>query len=174
MGARSAVAEKSARTKAGSRSGVTIPKQTRVVHGQEVIEERPVYSPLPVKPGQQPVIFRGMKILVLADKSEVFACADCEDAIGDRGEIRKHRAQAHGARMGGNPRKETAAPLVDLSISLGELLELAGEVARYAELFELQEIQLKELRVRAEDSERRYRQIKIHLERAGFVVREDN
>jgi hypothetical protein len=146
-----------------------------MVDGKEVREDRPVLSPLPARPGRDPIAFRGMKLLVLADKSEIFACADCE-ATGARGEILVHRRDEHGARRGGN-RKQSGEPALiaslDPDLTVRELLEQALEIPRWAELFEAQQVQVDELKARCEAAERRNRQIKIHLEKAGFVLKED-
>lgn len=82
----------------------------------------------------------GVRVLTLDDGDVVYGCRDCEKA-GTLGEVRMHRTAEHGASAGARPRKSAAEaaaagatsgpvtiPQGALSMTVHELLDLAGHI----------------------------------------------
>ena len=150
----------------------------RYVDGLKVVETEPVYTGLKPKPGFPRIALKTIVTLVLADDSRVYGCVECDFANKARGEVMRHRAEAHGANLGGwgSRRKgEATVPPAALSITLGEVLGLSQNLQEYAMIIERQEVRIEELRERAEVAERRLRKIAFQVEKAGlrFASEED-
>jgi hypothetical protein len=102
-----------------------------------------VLSPLSDRHGF-PVYFNTLRLYTLQDERKVFACADCPDVAGTRGDIRVHRVAEHGAAQSGHRKRPVAHDgSVDphrlltpaaLSMSVGELLRLATAVDGFEDL----------------------------------------
>lgn len=94
----------------------------RIVNGQAVLRDEPVFSPLPPGRDGTRIPFTGLRLLTLADGANVFECADCRAEpgaepgtggpgfTGTRGQVIKHRAAEHGMRMGGVPGRPPRGP----------------------------------------------------------------
>ncbi len=115
-----------------------------VVDGVKVAKVEPVLSPLTEGRGM-PVYFSTLRLYTLEDGRQKFACADCADVVGSRGDIRTHRVEVHGAAPSGRRKPSTVDTTggVDvgrvlrpgaLDITVGELLRLAAAVDGFEDL----------------------------------------
>lgn len=149
----------------------------RIVGGLRVIADEPVTTNLPRPTGAPPIQLKGYTKITLEDHTVLYACAAC-DYTGQRGEVMRHRAEKHGAGMGGR-RKGTAysaAPKPDYSaameMTLGEVLELAVDVNNFGTIIEALTADRDDLRRRLMESEQEVRKYRGAFDRLGFVPRD--
>lgn len=95
-----------------AKSAKPAPGDDRIVRGQLVVADEPCYSPLPPKNGQRLTL--NMRVLTLADGTKLYECGTCyvdpdTEFVGTRGEVLKHRRDAHNFNMGGYTREKRAA-----------------------------------------------------------------
>lgn len=152
-------------------------EQIRIVGGLRVIADEPVTTNLPRPAGSPPIQLKGYTKITLEDHTVLFACASCE-YTGQRGEVMRHRAERHGAGMGGRRKGVNyAAPAkpdysAAMELSLGELLELAVDVNNFATIIEALTADRDDLRRRLTESETEVRKYRGAFDRLGFVPRD--
>jgi hypothetical protein len=150
------------------------PRPVRTVDGLKVVADEPLRSNLPVRAGQQPAVLKTLRLLTLEDGSRTIGCVDCE-FTGSRGQVRKHRMDDHGAARGGSRRQQES--LVDSSIAamtIGEVVDLARETTRWADLFATSEALVEEWKERAVQAEAWRRKVTNKLAQLGFVLKLDD
>lgn len=149
----------------------------RVVDGLLVVKDEPLLSPLSARLGR-PVPFPTIRFLTLADRSTRHACADCPDVVGTRGEVKKHRIDHHGEATGAARRKAGTLPGGQpvlspnaLSMTLGELIQVANAVDGWEDTHALVEAERDAWRERALAAERRLAAFERALSRIpGFKL----
>lgn len=115
------------------------------IDGFKIVSDEPMPSPLSTGAGNKPIVFHGFRVLTLTDGSTRYGCGECPnstDFVGSLAEVRRHRSQRHGMRLGG-ARKRTGEPpelpgVIPLSLRmmpLGEVLDLAGQLNALGDLF---------------------------------------
>ncbi len=162
----------------GSRASSSKPAESpaRVVDGVEVVKDEPLQSGLPPVHGQ-PIYFKTIRLLTLADGRQVYSCADCPDFIGSRGEVRQHRTAAHGAKPVGArkraPAEDDRLAGTDLGMTLGELLRLAASIGSWEDVLTALEHRAETAEARADAAEKELARMRRGLERAGWVMKGD-
>lgn len=116
---------------------------TVAVDGVLVTHVEQVLSPLTNTQGY-PIYFHTLRLYTLQNGVKVFACADCPEVTGARGEVRVHRVAVHGDGRSGHRKKAVQddgtvdpARLLTagaMSMSVGELLRLAAAVDGFEDL----------------------------------------
>lgn len=164
------------------------------VDGSKVISDETLLSGLSTAKRRVPL--HGTRVLTLADGRRVYACRDCDylgprTAVQDgttvfslRGDIRKHRYEAHGTakpgpakgrrRSGGDQTDEL--PLDDLDqidlpypnentrgLTIGDLLEFAEHVDQWGRVLGVRTAELNRWKERAMAAERRVREFERAL-----------
>lgn len=146
--------------------------EERYVGDLRVVADDPVPSHLPVRPGAAPKVFHGKRLLTLEDGSKIFECAE-RDFVGTQGEVAVHRVQEHGAARPGRRRQQPLAedlvPAEIRSMTIGELVHLAGGISTWEQQFELKEAELEGWRERALAAEAEVRAFQKLLGKAGYV-----
>ncbi len=153
-------------------------EEVRLVDGVEVVKDEPLQSPLSTVVGQ-PVFFNTYRLLTLADGTQRHACADCPDVVGTRGEIRTHRVEMHGARPGGAKKRADDGGNGGLSanaasMTLGELVRLAGHVDAWEDAYASMEERMTEAEGRATAAETELRKYHRAFDRLGFKPKLDD
>lgn len=151
----------------------------RLVDGKKVVNDVPLPSPLPVRDGHKPIVFHGFRVLTLEDKTVVHGCGECPDSTdftGTLGDIRVHRANAHGMKRGGQRKASSAmadipgiVPLSLRMMPLGELLEMAAQLEQLGDLFATVTIERDEYKKRALEAEKTVRQWERAFANLGFT-----
>jgi len=166
---RAAAAPKTS-TKAGqSDDALPIPSQ-RIINGQTVVSDEVEQSGLSTE--ARPVPIHGRRVLTLQDGTKVFACADCPEVVGTRGEVMKHRWDKHSmAKPGGKARATVAAlPTSVLGAALGDVLMAAAHLDAIEEQLVEVEKDRDEWRARCLAVERRQAAVERQLAKVGFVL----
>lgn len=150
-----------------------IAEEPRLVNGLAVLADVPAPSPLTVKAGQPQVTFKSLRLLTLADGSHVFGCGDCGGFTGSRGEVQKHRYDAHDAPRPGRRAIEAAIPSELSEMTIGELWELRAEAASWGHMLTELEVKLDEWRTRALAAEAWKKKVAAKFAGVGFTLNED-
>lgn len=166
------------------------------VAGVKVVADTVFESPLSKKVGRF-IPVHGIRVLTLEDGTERLACRDCEvvaDAEDDAGgltplgQIRAHRKAEHGVALGGARRKHQSAaeaaaagdvavpvvlPLDATSMTLHEILELAGHIDEWEGVLSAQDEKIEylvaernDLRIRLRAAERENAALKKRIAKA--------
>lgn len=136
-------------------------------------------SPLPVKNGQNPIVFHGFRVLTLEDGTTVHGCGECPDSTdhtGTLGDIRAHRRQVHSMNVGGAKKKAVDLPgMVPLSVRmmpLGELLDMAGQLESLGDLIAVLTSERDDYKQRALNAEIQVRRWERTFATLGLVPKE--
>lgn len=146
-------------------------EQPRLVDGVAVVKDEPELSPLPSKPGAPPIAFKTRRVLTLADGTQTYACADCPEITGSKGDIVKHRVDQHGAGKGGARPKDSGPSENVMRMTIGEVLRHAEQVDQWEAVVTATEARATTAEARAAAAESRLRKIDRALERAGFTLK---
>jgi hypothetical protein len=99
-----------------------------VVNGQEVLADQPARSPL-TRPDGEPVYFRQIRELLLADGTATYGCLHCDFTAASPASVRPHLLK-HRTPPAAPPARRPTADLADLT--LPALLDKLRDLNRIA------------------------------------------